>query len=155
MKNYIYNPLFENTGTGNVHFKVAAVINAKIETVWDNVCKADKLKQYFTSDARRDLDKGGLVLWAWGDEGALLNVLEVYNHEKIVFEWNGHKVDYKVKTQFIFEKKNSKVLLQIKEAGWEMNEDGMRSAFANCSGWSEYLSALKVYTEYNICFMKK
>lgn len=154
MKNYIFNPLYETSCPGDVHFTVGTVIKSNIETVWDNVCKAENVKKYFTTDARRDLDKGGEILWVWGEEAALINVIEVYPNEKIIFEWNGYNVDYRVRAEFIFEASNGKVRLKIKESGWEMNEEGAKSAFANCSGWTEYLNALKVFTEHKIAFLK-
>jgi uncharacterized protein YndB with AHSA1/START domain len=154
MKNYNYNPLFEKAGEGSVNFTVGTSIKSNIETVWNNACKAEKVKKFFTTDARRDLDKGGEVLWAWGDEGALINVLEVYPFEKITFEWNGYNVDYRVRCEFIFEIDSGKIIVKIKESGWDMNEEGIKSAFANCSGWTEFLNALKVYTEHGIGFLK-
>ncbi|MDQ3020707.1 MAG: SRPBCC domain-containing protein [Bacteroidota bacterium] len=154
MKNYIFNPLYDKCCPGKVHFTVGTVIKSTLQTVWDNVCKTDNVKKYFTTDARRDLDKGGEILWIWGEEAALINVIEIYPNEKIVFEWNGYNVDYRIRTEFIFEDSNGKVRLKIKETGWEMNEEGAKSAFANCSGWTEFLNALKVYTEHRIAFLK-
>lgn len=155
MKNYIFSPLHEKSCPGDVHFTVGTVIRSDIETVWDNVCKAENVKKYFTTDARRDLDKGGEVLWVWGEEAALISVVEVYPNEKIIFEWNGFEVDYRVRAEFKFESINGKVKLRIKETGWEMNEKGVKSAFADCSGWTEFLSALRVYVENRIAFLNK
>lgn len=155
MKNYSYSPLHEKSCPSNIHFTVGIVIRADFATVWDNVCKAENVKKYFTTDARRDLDKGGEILWVWNDEAALINVLEVYPNDKIVFEWNGANVDYRIKTEFIFEDNKGKVRLKIKEIGWEGDEPGVKSAFANCSGWTEFLNALKVFTEYNISYLNK
>jgi uncharacterized protein YndB with AHSA1/START domain len=155
MKPYKYNPLFEKSCPGKVNYTVGIVIKSDLKTVWENVCKADFVKKYFTTDAIRDLDKGGEVIWVWGEEAALLNVLEVYPDEKLIFEWNGTNVDYKIKAEFIFENINGKVKLKIKETGWDGDESGAKSAFANCSGWTEFLNALKVYTEYNISYLNK
>ena len=155
MKNYRYNPLYEKPGTGEVCFNIGIIINSDIETVWRNVCRAENVKKYFTTDARRDLDKGGEVLWAWGDDGALINVTEVTPNSKIVFEWNGYKVDYRTKGEFTFEKKKKCVVVKIKESGWELNDEGVKSAFANCNGWSDFLNALKIYTEYDIAYLNK
>lgn len=155
MIKYNFNPLFEKSCPSNINFTVGIVIKADMETVWNNVCKGENVKKYFTTDARRDLDKGGEVLWVWGQEAALINVLEVYPNEKIVFEWNGSNVDYRIRSEFIFENGKGKVKLKIKETGWEGDEAGVKSAFANCSGWTEFLNALKVYTEYKISYLNK
>ncbi|MDZ4712496.1 MAG: SRPBCC domain-containing protein [bacterium] len=155
MKNYIFSPLFQECCPGDVHFTVGTVIRADLETVWNNVCKADIVMKYFTTDARKDLDKGGEVLWVWGEEAALISVLEVHPNEKIVFEWNGFNVNYRIRTEFIFESNNGKSRLKIRESGWEKSDEGIKSGFANCSGWTEFLNALKVYTEYKIIYLNK
>jgi uncharacterized protein YndB with AHSA1/START domain len=154
MKNYDYLPLFEKTGNGEVGFTVGMIIKASLDTAWRAICKAENVKKFFTSDARRDLDKGGEVLWAWGEEAALINVLEVEPQKRLLFEWNGYKVDYKIRTEFTLEEQGSRVLVKIKESGWEMNKDGVKSSLANCNGWSDYLNALKVHLEYNIDYLK-
>ncbi len=150
MKNYIFHPLHEKSCPGEVHFTTGILIKADIETVWDNVCKAENVKKYFTTDARKDLDNEGEALWVWGEEASLLNVLEVTPYEKFVFEWNAMNVDYKTRTTFSFEDVNGKIRVKIRETGWEMNDAGVKSAFANCSGWTEFLNALKVFIEYKI-----
>lgn len=155
MKNYIFSPLHETSCPGDVHFTIGTLIRSDIETVWNNVCKAENIIKYFTTDARRDLDKGGEVLWAWGEESALINVIEVHPNEKIIFEWNAFNAPYRIQTEFIFEDNNGKVRLKIKERGWEMNDEGIKSAFANCSGWTEFLNTLKVYVEYKISYLNK
>lgn len=148
------NPLHERSCPGKLKFTVGIVIKSDIRTVWNNVCKAEQVRKYFTTDARRDLDSSGDVLWIWGNEAALIKVIEILPEDKLVFEWNGSNVDYRIRTEFIFEKENDKVTLKIKEKGWEENAKGMKSAFLNCSGWTEFLSALKVFTEYKISYLK-
>ena len=155
MDRYNYIPLHDKSCPSNIHFTVGIVIRSDIETVWNNVCKGENVKKYFTTDARRDLDKGGEILWAWGEDAALINVLEVHPDEKLVFEWNAPNVEYRVRTEFYFEEMNGKVKVKIKETGWEGDEAGVKSAFANCSGWTEFLNALKVFTEYKIAYLNK
>lgn len=155
MKNYIFYPLHEKSCPGNVHFSTGILISSDIESVWDNVCKAENIKKFFTTDAKNNLDNEGEVLWAWGEEAAIIRVLEVTLYEKIVFEWNAMNVDYLTKAEFTFEDVNGKIKVKIKETGWEMNEAGVKSAFANCSGWTEFLYALKVFIEHKITLISK
>jgi uncharacterized protein YndB with AHSA1/START domain len=155
MKNYIFNQLYDKSCPGDVQFTTGVLIKADIETVWDNVSKAENVKKYFTTDARRDLDCEGEVLWIWGEEAALLKVTEVIPYEKIVFEWNAMNVEYRTRAEFTFEDRNGKIRFKIKETGWEMNEAGIKSAFANCSGWTEYLYDLKVFVEHKIVLIEK
>lgn len=155
MNKYIYENLHEVSCPGTIHFTIGTTIKSDIATVWNNVCRASAVKEYFTTDAKRDLDKGGEVLWVWGNEAALINVIEVYPNERLVFEWNGANVKYRIRAEFTFEENNGRVRLKIKETGWEGNEEGVKSAFANCSGWTEFLNALKVYTEYQLSYLNK
>ncbi|MBK8981511.1 MAG: SRPBCC domain-containing protein [Ignavibacteria bacterium] len=148
------NPLHKKSCPGELQFTIGIVIKSDIRTVWNNVCKADKVKKYFTTDARRDLDSSGDVLWIWGNEAAMIKMIEVFPEEKLIFEWNGSNVDYRIRTEFIFKSENGKVTLKIKEKGWEINKEGISSSYLNCSGWTEFLSALKVFTEYDISYLK-
>lgn len=154
MKNYIFSQLYEKSCPGNVHFTTGVMIKSDIDTIWNNVCKAENIKKYFTSDARRDIDNEGEALWIWGEEAALIKIIHVVERKKIVFEWNGMNVEYRTRAEFSFEEKNGKIQVKIKETGWEMNESGIKSAFANCSGWTEFLNALKVFIENGIAFLK-
>lgn len=154
MKNYIFNELKEKCCPGDVHFTTGVLIKSDIDTLWNAVSKAEMVKKYFTTDARRDLDTEGEVLWIWGEEAALIKVIHVVARKKILFEWNAMNVDYRTRVEFSFEEKNEKIKVKIKESGWEMNDAGIKSAFSNCSGWTEFLNALKVYIENGIAFLK-
>lgn len=154
MSSPTYSNLHEKLGDGSISFTVGTTIKKDVQTLWDHVCKADLVKKYFTTDAKGDLDKGGEVLWIWGDEGALINILEVYPNEKIVFEWNAYKAEYRVTAEFIFEDMKSYTRLKIKERGWHNDDIGVKSALANNGGWTEFVNALKIYLEHNIAFLK-
>lgn len=155
MHSYTFNPVSKIVAPGEVYFIVAGVVRSDIETVWDNVTKAKNVKKYFTTDALNDLDTLGEVLWVWGDETALIEVDEVELHKKIVFHWNAPFVNYAVKTEFTFEESNGRVNIKIKESGWEFEVYGIKSSYANCSGWTEFLSALRVFTEFEISYFNK
>ena len=155
MKKYNYTPLYENAGSGDLNFSIGIFIKAPVEQVWDNIVKAENVKKYFTTDARKNMDKAQEILWVWGEDAALINVIQVTEYEKVVFEWNGYNVEYKVKTEFTLEKKEKDTLVKIKESGWDMDAKGTKSALANCNGWSDFLNALKVFTEYKISYLNK
>ncbi|CAN5642694.1 hypothetical protein BH10BAC5_BH10BAC5_28970 [soil metagenome] len=155
MKDFHYTPLLEKSGEGEVGFTIGSAINASLSKVWENVCKGENLKKYFNTDTKGDLDSVGQVIWIWGEQGVVINVLEVIPFEKIVFEWNGNNVEYTVRTEFHFELIKKETIIKIKEKGWLNDTKGLKSAFANCSGWTEYLNALKVHIEYNINFLKE
>lgn len=147
-------PISEKPGTGILKFTVSTSIKASLREVWENVVKADNIKQYFTADALGDLDEPGEVTWYWTSSADLIRVLEVEDKKRIRFEWNGNNVDYKITCEFHFEENDGKTTVKINEWGWENNEKGIQSSYANCSGWMEYLDTLKVFTLYKIPFLK-
>lgn len=154
MSNPTYAPLHEKLGEGPISFTVGTTLKANLQTVWDHVCKAELVTKYFPTAAVGDLDKGGEVLWSWGDDGALLNIMEVYPNEKIVFEWNAYMEEYRLTTEFIFEEGKGFTRLKIKEKGWYNDDKGVKSALANNGGWTEFVNALKIFLEHKIAFLK-
>jgi uncharacterized protein YndB with AHSA1/START domain len=155
MGTYKADPLFDKTGTGNVRYKIGMIINSDVAKVWDNITRAENLKKYYTTDAKKNLDRTGEVLWAWGDAAIYISVISVDEFKKVVFEWNGTFVDYKVTVEISLEPKRNKVVVMIKETGWENDSISLRNAFANCNAWSDFLNALKVFTEHNINYLNK
>lgn len=155
MNSYTFSPISKNIAPGDVYFLVATSVRSDIETVWNNAVKSKNVRRYFTTDSLNDLDMPGEVLWVWGDETALIEVEEVEMHRKIVMHWNAPFVDYAVRTEFTFEELNGKVNIKIKESGWNFDVYGIKSSYANCSGWTEYLCALRVFTEFGINFFNK
>jgi uncharacterized protein YndB with AHSA1/START domain len=155
MKNYNCKPLYQKTGTGTLGYKISMPIKGELEKVWNNLSKAENIKRFFTTDAKKDMDKPGEVLWAWGDDAALIEVIESVPFEKIIIEWNGNMVDYKIRTEFNLKKIKNKIVVRISENGWENDEIGIKNALSNCNGWSDFLNALKVYTEHKISYLNK
>lgn len=155
MHTYNFNPISKDIAPGDVYFIVAGTIKSDIETVWNNAVKSANVKKYFTTDSLNDLDCIGEVLWVWGEETALIDVIEVEQHKRIVMKWNAPFVDYSVKTEFTFEEVNGKVNIRIKEYGWLFDVEGVKSSYANCSGWTEYLCALRVFTEFKIAYFNR
>jgi uncharacterized protein YndB with AHSA1/START domain len=155
MKHYNCKPLFTKTGNGAIGYNIGMLIRSEPEKVWENLTKAENIKRYFTTEAKKDMDSPGEVLWAWGDNAALLNVLEVTPLSRLFFEWNGNLVDYKIRTEITLKKVKNKTLVKISEKGWENDEKGIKNALSNCNGWSDFLNALRVFTEYKISYLNK
>ena len=152
MKNL--KPIYDKHGTGSLHFRIKRTINSPLNNVWNNFVKADNIKKYFTNNAIGDLDKPGEVIWEWTNETVLIRVLEVEDKKRVKFEWNGNNVNYKITCEFNFDELNNKTIITINEWGWENDEAVIKSSYENCSGWTEYLDTLKVFTIYNIAFLK-
>ena len=45
-------------------------------------------------------------------------------------------------------------LVKISESGWRETQQGLAGSYGNCMGWSQMLSALKAWLEYNINLRK-
>ena len=155
MKNYNCKPLFTKTGNGTLGYNIGMLIRSDIENVWQNLTRAENIKRFFTTEAKKDLDTTGEVLWAWGDNAAILNITGVTPLSKIALEWNGNLVDYKIRVEITLKKVKNKVLVKISEKGWENDELGIKNALSNCNGWSDFLNALRVFTEYKISYLNK
>ncbi len=155
MKNFNCKPLYAKSGSGTLQYQIGMQIRSKLENVWENLTKAENLMRYFTSHAKKDLNSTGEVLWAWGDNAVLLNVIEVVPLSKIVLEWNGNMVEYRIRAEITLQKINQKVLVKISESGWENDEPGIKNAISNCNGWSDFLNSLRVFTEYKISYLNK
>lgn len=155
MGNFNYKPLYPKLGTGDIFFKIGIFINSEVEKIWNNIVLAEKVKEFFTDDAVGNMLKNEEIYWIWGKDAAVLKIRDIVQYKKISFEWNGYNTGYRVRTDITMKTRKRKTLVQIKEYGWENNETGLRGAFVNCNAWSDFLNALKVFTEYGIAYMKR
>ncbi len=45
---------------------------------------------------------------------------------------------------------DDRTLVTINEKGWRSDEDGLKSSYGNCEGWTQMLCALKGWMEHGI-----
>jgi hypothetical protein len=54
----------------------------------------------------------------------------------------------------IFDADGHDTIVRITETGWRETQDDLNSSYMNCMGWSQMISALKAYVEYDINLRK-
>lgn len=144
----------------DLKFKVFAHISRPVAEVFEAVVDPAKLSNYFTTGgAQGRLETGATVSWDFHDfPGAFpVEVVEVIKNEKIVLRWDANDKaedgsSYKTEVTIEFEPLDgdSRTKVSISEEGWRENEDGLKSSYSNCMGWSQVLAALKIWVEHGI-----
>jgi uncharacterized protein YndB with AHSA1/START domain len=146
----------------DIKFKVQTGILKPVAEVFDAVYNPDKLSGYFTTGgASAPLDEGTTVQWSFDDwegmkdEPFPVKVTKVIPNELIRLEWEGEKdrPDNVVEMTFRVLNENH-TLVTITESGWSDTQTGLDKSYGNCMGWSQMMTALKAYVEYNINLRK-
>ena len=76
-----------------------------------------------------------------------IDIKEIQEHKKIVFEWAGN---HKVTITFVQEEKGS-TIVEVKEEGFDENNENLISQLLdNKEGWVYMLTCLKGYMEYGV-----
>lgn len=142
-----------------LRFTVKIKIQKAVGEVFEAVCEPTKLSGYFTNGgAKGRLESGTTVEWAFNDGPGQearfpVHVGEVIPNELITFQWDG--LNNKLNTvEFRFKGEGPETVVEITEFGWETNDEGLKSSYSNCMGWSQMLSALKAYLEHGIDLRK-
>jgi uncharacterized protein YndB with AHSA1/START domain len=142
----------------DLKFKVQTGILKPVAEVFDAVYNNKKLSGYFTTGgASAPLDEGTTVEWKFADapgeagSGFPVKVTRMVPNELIVLEWQGEKgrPDNVVGMHFKALDAGS-TLVSIMESGWGETQKGLDLSYGNCMGWSQMLSALKAFVEYDI-----
>lgn len=141
-------------------FTVSGRVARPCAEVYDAVADPEQLSRYFsTGGARGRLETGADVSWDFRDfPGRFpVTVIEAVPPRRIVIEWAAADgVAYgdapATRTTFEFEPvdDDTRTLVTITESAWRPTDDGARSAFGNCEGWTGMLAALKAWLEHGI-----
>ncbi|MXO60279.1 ATPase [Altererythrobacter salegens] len=158
----------------DLKFRVFANISKPVHEVFEAVADPTKLSCYFTTGgAQGRLEEGATVTWDFHDfPGAFpVHVIEVVPGERIVLQWQAHKgeptdlegggmedVDYNTTVTMAFrpvENDSERTLVEIFEEGWRETQGALNASYGNCMGWSQMVSALKVWLEHGIILREK
>lgn len=135
-------------------FHVSVRIAKPVAEVFDAVYSPGKLSEYFsTGGASGPLDQGTTVIWTFADypHDVAVQVVEVIEQEKIVFEWQADGRPYNTRVEMNFESTDDgRTLLSVAESGWKENDADLGSSYRNCMGWAQMVSCLKAWLEYEI-----
>ena len=144
-------PLNERLGAGPIEFTTDARVHASLDRVWDAVTKSEHTKAYFGMAPMGDLVEPGTYVIEWeGIDPDLIVIKDAAPKSRIDFEWNAWKEPYRTSAMFLFEEDGEHVKFSVSEKGWELTEAGVKSALANCEGWTQFCLRLKMYLEHGI-----
>lgn len=144
----------------DLKFRVFANISKPVHEVFEAVADPAQLSCYFTTGgAQGRIEEGATVTWDFADfPGAFpVEIVEVVADKRIVLEWeanedgDGPKYDTTVTMSFSpVDGDDARTLVEIAEEGWHETEAGLKASYGNCMGWSQMLSALKMWLEHGI-----
>tara|TARA_R110002124_G_scaffold237577_1_gene402863 strand:- start:1376 stop:1828 length:453 start_codon:yes stop_codon:yes gene_type:complete len=138
-------------------FEVSTRVGRPVHQVFEAVVDPAKLSRYFTTGgAVGRLEAGATVQWDFADfPGAFpVEVIEVVQDQRIVLRWAGAEglEDGRTTVTLTFAPLDdgSRTLVTIAEAAWTPTPAGLKASYGNCAGWTQMLSALKAWVEYDI-----
>lgn len=148
----------ESSALTELTFTVSGHVSRPCAEVYEAVADPGQLSKYFTTGgARGRLEPDTEVTWDFHDfPGAFpVRVLDAQPPRRIVIEWDGTATTADsgtTTTTFEFEPVDggTRTLVTITESSWQPTEEGAKSAFGNCMGWTGMLAALKVWVEHGI-----
>jgi uncharacterized protein YndB with AHSA1/START domain len=133
----------------------AMQIQKPINEVFEAIINPEKMSNYFISQSTGIMEEGKNLIWKFPefDFECPVKVQKIEKDKYISFYWENSGVDLLVEIT-LSEKENNSTLVSISEKSMENNEAGLKWLSGNSFGWSNFLSCLKAYLEYNINLRK-
>ena len=133
----------------------AMQIQKPINEVFYAIIIPEKMSNYFISKSTGIMEEGKDLIWKFPefDFECPVKVQKIEKDKYISFYWENSGVDLLVEIT-LSEKENNSTLVSISEKSMENNEAGLKWLSGNSFGWSNFLSCLKAYLEYNINLRK-
>lgn len=135
--------------------RVATLVRAPRERVYDALTRADELDAWFTTGAEVDPRPGGEMVWRWVDWGPDRitaedrgPVLEARRPERYVFRWQAELGGTTVEIDF--EEHPEGTLVRLHEHGYPDTAEARRQLLECASGWGEALTLLKNWVEHGV-----
>jgi uncharacterized protein YndB with AHSA1/START domain len=133
--------------------RMATLVRAPRERVYDAFTRAEELDAWFTTGAEVDAHPGGEMTWRWFDWGPDRvtaedrgPVLEASRPSRFVFRWQAGLGGTTVEVDF--EEHPEGTVVRLREHGYPDSPEGW-AGFGECStGWGEALTLLKFYVEH-------
>jgi uncharacterized protein YndB with AHSA1/START domain len=109
----------------------------------------DKIGNFWFSSSSERWEEGKTVTLRYEEYDAQgdIDIKEIQEHNKIVFEWAGN---HKVTITFVQEEKGSTIVVVQEEGFDETNENLISQLLDNKEGWVYMLTCLKGYMEYGV-----
>ena len=141
--------------TGVPEIRMATLVRAPRERVYDALTQADELDAWFTTGAEVDPRPGGEMVWRWVDWGPDRittedrgPVVEARRPDRYVFRWQA--VLGGTTVEIDFEERADGTVLRLREHGYPDTPAGWAAFCESSTGWGEALTLLKFYVEHGI-----
>ncbi len=141
--------------TKNLEINCAMQIQKPINEVFEAIVNKDEMSHYFISNSTGNMEEGNQLMWRFPefDMEFPIKVGKIQTNKYISYYWENSGIKLFVEIT-LTEKENNSTLVSISEKGMENNEIGLKWFSGNSFGWSNFLSCLKAYLEYNINLRK-
>lgn len=138
-----------------LEINVAMQIQKPIEVVFQAIINPDKMSNYFISESSGIMEEGKNLIWKFPefDFECPVKVDKIETNKYISFYWENSGKDLLVELT-LTKKENNSTLVTISEKSMELVDVGLKWLSGNSFGWSNFLSCLKAYLEYNINLRK-
>ncbi|QFT90618.1 hypothetical protein FIU87_18395 [Bacillus sp. THAF10] len=124
-------------------------INKAAHEIFEAFVNPEKIGNFWFSSSSQRWEEGKTVTLRYEEYDAQgdINIKEMIEDKKIVFEWAGN---HKVTILFVQEEKGG-TIVQVKEEGFDVNNDNLiPQLLDNKEGWVYMLTCLKGYMEYGV-----
>ena len=112
-------------------------------TVFEHVRNNTHLQKYFEVKMSASFQEGQTLTWDFANYPTFeLHTHQIIENGLIKFKWGATHVVF----NFSAPNENT-TTVHIHTTGYENTQKGLNSAFSECSGWTEFLSSLKIYSE--------
>jgi uncharacterized protein YndB with AHSA1/START domain len=122
-----------------------------VSEVFAAIVDPAKMSRFFISRATGPMQRGATIEWSFDDVGMKLSVdvREVEENRRIVFDWAASGVNARV-TIGLEARDHDATLVDINEAAWPMNQEGVRCALGQTQGWTDFLCCMKAFLQHGI-----
>jgi uncharacterized protein YndB with AHSA1/START domain len=141
----------------DLEIRVATLVRAAPERVYDGIATAAGLDGWFTTGATVDARPGGEIRlrWKnWGPDRVTLEdggpVLEARRPERFVFQWSPDDSSYLIPVEIDFEPCDEGTVIRVRQHGHRDTPNGWQTLIQCASGWGEALTLWKFYVEHGI-----
>ena len=142
-------------GRQELSFTFSCIINASVANVFETITDKAAISTFFTDASSASLAAGRTVFWRFGDLQIDVQVEEVVPNERIVCNWPAcNDVGYRTQFTFAFEARDDCTQVIVSESGWRSDQEGVESAFDQCSGWTHFFASLKARLEHGVDFKR-
>ncbi|RFS26588.1 ATPase [Chitinophaga silvatica] len=135
-----------------LEIQCAMQISKPIHEVFESIIDPQKMSGYFISKGSDVMSAGKTIKWQFPefDDEFNIKVLAIKEDEQVTFQWEGAKGHQTEVNITLSSRPGNATLINLTEGKLDNNAEGIKWLNSNAFGWSNFLSCMKAYLEYNI-----